>query len=492
MRFEFHYHLRRPEIYLYGLIFFLISFISFIGSAGYFDGAKTGIAEGQKSLINSAFQIHLFFLNLNQLFLFLAPALLGAAAYKDFRFRFHHLLFAYPLSKQPYFWGKFIPALSLILLISLAAVLGLMLGECMPGLDASLLGEIRYSAYLYSYFLFCLPNCLMSGMLVYGLVLWTRNRYAGFAGIIGIFLFRFVLQKINYQNAYFLALFDPLGEYTSQYLLQDWSREAQNTQPLPWARLLIYNRLIWLGLVSVFSIISYKAFALSQSSPEFFKIKKVRKNISPSLRPNIFILFPSHISLPPFHFWRSLWHLSWGQMGYILKGKGFLVFCCLGVLCVYLSLRQVTQRAEFSLLPLTHLILSIPSFFYGSFMLAFCFIYAGILGHRERQCRFYPFLDTSPLPDWVLMGGKLLALLKVQMLMLVILMVTGIGLQIQAGYFHFEMGLYLFHLFVPFFSYLLLWTVLALAVHTFIPHFYLGTLLLFLAWMGLGVLSDLG
>jgi ABC-2 type transport system permease protein len=92
----------------------------------------------------------------------------------------------------------------------------------------------------------------------------------------------------------------------------------------------------------------------------------------------------------------------------------------------------------------------------------------------------------------VLLGSKVLALLQVQVLLLFVMMLCGIGLQLYNGYYHFEIGLYLFHLFVITFPTLLIWAALSVCIHTMVPNVYMGIFLLLLIWIGKDQLPQVG
>src|SRR5690606_5047532 len=104
--------LKRPVFYLFLIAFFLLPFILFIGSGGYFDADSTD--ENTVSLfINSPFQIYNFLQQTGELLFFLLPAVMGTSIYKDFRSNIFPLIYSYPVSKGVYLGAKFLSAFTL-------------------------------------------------------------------------------------------------------------------------------------------------------------------------------------------------------------------------------------------------------------------------------------------------------------------------------------------------------------------------------------------
>lgn len=69
--------------------------------------------------------------------------------------------------------------------------------------------------------------------------------------------------------------------------------------------------------------------------------------------------------------------------------------------------------------------------------------WAGELIWRERDAGMGEIADAAPVCDWVLILGKFLGLALVLVCWMALLIVVGVLVQIQMGYFLFEPGLYL-------------------------------------------------
>ena len=63
-----------------------------------------------------------------------------------------------------------------------------------------------------------------------------------------------------------------------------------------------------------------------------------------------------------------------------------------------------------------------------------------MLVHRAKIARTNHLVDATPIPNWTLLLSKFIALVKMQLVLLSVIMVSGILFQGYNGYFNFEIG----------------------------------------------------
>ncbi|MEL6809861.1 MAG: M1 family aminopeptidase [Bacteroidota bacterium] len=487
--YEFINWLRKPVCYLYGLVFFGIAFISMAGTGGLFDPHTP--AGSLQRFINSPFEINFIVQYFNKFFLFLLPAVIGATVYKDFRNNTHSILYTFPIKKGDYFLGKFLSSFSIVVLITFSMGLGMMIAEQLPGLDPNKVGAFRFIGYFQVYAAFILPNMFCYGLVVFCLVLWFRNIYAGFIGVVLLFFLQIITE--NAFDGFSVALLDPFGQNAAKYVTQFWSLEDQNTLTIPVLGVVLYNRLLWLGLALLFSFYTYKRFSFSEHGTYSFTLKRKKKPVIESEGANKKIkLSKVRYRFSRSHQWKHVWQLSRFQLSYIVKSWMFVIVTALGILAVLFAIGKVTNTNEMALLPTTGLVLTIPAFFFSTIIMLLTFIYSGMLVHRERSTGIDSLVDSTPTPNWVQMFSKVLTLLKMQGILLLVMLLAGILIQLYNGYFQFDIGLYLFHLYIILFIPLLVWACTSIFVHTLFPNPYIGIFILLLVWVGVGSLEQVG
>ena len=173
-KYEIKHWLKQPSIYFYAFVLFLISFGALSGMAG----EETGRFGGK--VLNSFMYLFTFTKRMFILILFLLPAVLGLAVYRDFSSNMHHILYAYPFQKRDYLLAKFLSAFTIFFGLVCMIGLGFILGIQMPWVNPDLALPFNFLTYIQLYGLFILPTIFMIGILVFGIVLLSRNIYTGF------------------------------------------------------------------------------------------------------------------------------------------------------------------------------------------------------------------------------------------------------------------------------------------------------------------------
>ena len=101
-------------------------------------------------------------------------------------------------------------------------------------------------------------------------------------------------------------------------------------------------------------------------------------------------------------------------------------------------------------------------------------LFAGELVWSEREVRVSAIADAAPVPDWVSLLGRFLALVAMLVVLQGVMMAAGMLLQTLQGYHRYEVGLYLRILFgIKLVEYVLL-AALAMTVHVIVNQKYLG------------------
>jgi len=472
---ELRYWFKKPVLYIYMAIFFAASLLIAAINAGIFDTVTA--TTGSSIIVNSPIQITKIFMGLTSMSIFLFPSIIGVSIYRDYKTNMHTILYSYPFSKASFLFAKFLSGVLIVTLIVSMIGIGLAIGLRLPGTNPAIVTDFNFFVYLQAYLLFLLPNILFYGALVFAVVTFTRSIVAGFIAII-------ILTIINGSMELFLrapstmyigALLDPFGGSAMNYLTRYWTVAENNTLSIPFKGIIIYNRLLWsaVGLI-VFGFV-YKLFKFSQE-PISFSLKK-RVGVRTTKRNFGGV---TKVKLPAVSFkfafvqhLKITWRLAAIDFKYIIKSIPFIAILLVGVILIIVEFAQTGHYQGTAELPVTWKMLK----FSEAYILAIhicTFLYAGMLIHRSEIAGINQLLDTTPIPNWTLLLSKLVALLKMQLLMLLIVMIAGIAFQIYRGYYHFEIEQYIIGLSLFNFSYFFLWALLALFMQTIIKNPYLG------------------
>ena len=497
-KYELKHWLKQPTTYIYAIVLFAIAFVTMMGMA----------SEPPKRFNSRIVNAPLFLYSMTKRFMlivfFLVPAVVGVSASRDFSSRMHTLLFAYPFQKRPYLLAKFASAFTIFLGISGMLFLGYALGASMPWVSPELVQAMDPIAYGQLIGLFFLPNLLLISVLVFGVVVLSRNVYAGY---VTTFLFVLMLPALGlvFSNDYdfWKHLLDPVGTKAIDASTKNWTVLEKNSLLLPMESVWLYNRVLWTcvagllfgGIVRWFDLRQHKTSILSgfsfQNTPStnLPYIRRESKDMGQITKVNL-PNFQQNLSFK--HQLNSLWKVALTDFRYIYKSPLFWCLIVGGLAFVLLVMSSVNPRWGTETYPMTWQILELPSQFYSGVINCITFLYAGLLIHRERKANMNQLMDINPVPNWVLLGGKFVAIIKIQCLLLLIVMISGMITQAYKGFYHFEIDQYLFNLFGLNLIHFIIWGMMAMFIQSLFNNPYLGFFLLVFAPIGFIGIAEFG
>ncbi len=492
--YELKYWFKKPAFYIYLFLFFGLGILIGASSAGIFDSFT--VTTGSSKIVNSPINIVGSFMGIATLIFFLFPSIIGLSTFRDYKSNMHSILYSYPFSKKNYLFAKFFSAMAIVLLIIFSVGLGMFLGFRLPGTNTDIVGDFKMQSYLYAYFVYIIPNSLLFGAIVFAVVTFSRNISAGFITVVLLMFIQGLASNLlsDSDNRFLAAMIDPFGGDALAYYTKYWTVAEQNEQFLPFKGVILYNRLLWLGIASLIFGLVYKYFKFSQNAIKLTFKKETATRVIKSNFGGI-----TRIKLPKvnydFSFIQNLktsWSLSNVDFKYIVKSWPFISIVLVGLIFILLSSLSLGQIFGTKTYPVTWKMLAIPGGSFALFINILTFLYAGMLVHRSRMENVSHLVDVTPVPNWSLLLSKFIALLKMQAVLLIVIMVGGILIQIYQGYYKFEIGQYISELYGLKFIHFIIWAMLALLIQTWFKSPYLGLFVLLIISIGMPFLSKIG
>ncbi|NQY30535.1 MAG: hypothetical protein HRT69_13825 [Flavobacteriaceae bacterium] len=493
-KYEIKYWIKNPAVYIYMAIFSLLALTISAISAGFFDFITA--STGSSIIVNSPMGVSGLFNGLTTFIFFLFPSIIGTSIYRDYKSEMHTILYSYPFTKANYLFAKFLSAICIVLVITLTIGVAMFIGFRLPGTNQEIVGAFNIMSYLNAYVVIIIPNIFLFGALVFAVVTFTRNISAGFITVVVLMFIQGLTAGLlsEEEHRFIAALVDPFGEASISFYTRYWTVAEQNELALPIKEMLIYNRLLWMTVASVVFALVYKYFSFSQNALSFsFRKPKAERTIKSNFGG------VTRINLTKvtydFSFLQNLkatWRFSNIDFKYMVKSWPFLSIVLVGLIIALIGLSNVGNLFGTPTLPVTWKTIRGAS---NSFSLAIniiTFLYAGMLIHRAKIAKTNHLIDVTPIPNWVLLSSKLLALLKMQMVLLAVIMVSGLIFQISKGYYDFEIGHYIYDLYVLNFIHFIIWALLALFIQTLIGNPYLGLFIMLVISIGMPFLSLAG
>lgn len=493
--FEVNYWLRRPMVYIFILINFLLVF-----GATSSDNIQIGSAVGNV-LRNSPSQIQFWFSMMSVLSgLVMTAAFMQGAALRDFDNNSYQIVFSSPISRASYYFGRFFGAAFVSLLPAIGIVFGVLLGSIIGPLagwsEAERFGAIYWSAYSNSYFIFVIPIVLISGSLIFTTAALSRSTMAAFIAALSILILWIMsgtlLSDIDSEN---LTVFsDILGVRVWRLCTKYWTIDDKNTLSVSlWQAKMGINRLIWLAVGAAVLLAGYFKFSFAEKSSVSTKKKEKNKAETPE---KSFTVPANPQSLPVFTqqtgvstVLRQLASIAKTEYQAVTKDTTFIVLMGLGVVLIIINMIFAKGSYGLTQYPVTYKTIEGIKNTISPFLIAVVMFYSGQLIWRERDAKFHQIYNALPYPTWISYAGKFLAMLGIVYSVQLFCIVCGIIKQVIGGYYTFELGLYVKQLFLydaPFLYITMI--VFAMLIHTLVNNKYIGFFVFLITYIGIDLL----
>ena len=473
--FEFRQRLRRVSTYIYFLVFGGLGCLFALMSGGAIPGATVDFGTGGKVLVNSPYALDLIITYITFFGVVVTAAIAGQATYQDVHSRSSDFFCTAPITKFDYLAGRFLGALAIQFVIFSGVGLGVWIATRMPWNDPARLGPQNFAAYLQPYLILVLPNLVLTTAIFFGLAVLGRKMLPVYAGSVILLIGYFVALQLSASVTANvpIALADPFGGNAVDRLTQYWTPFQRNNQLIPLAGILIWNRILWLGIGAIVLAVTYAKFSMSYALASGKRLKQIagEDELVPVMARTLPVTHPAFSSGASL---RQLWSLTRIQFAETVKNVFFAVLLLAGGLFAIFTANGINNPFATPTYPVTYQMVGRATAGFFVFVLAIITFYAGELVWRERDAGLNQIVDALPVQRWVLFSAKLGALMLVQVLIVLVTMAAGLIVQIAHGYYRFELGLYFTDLFGIRLTQYWILCVLALLIHTLVNNKYLG------------------
>ncbi len=462
--------LRRPMIYIFILVFFIMGFATMAND----DFIRIAVGTVNK---NSPYAIS-FLVGMLTLFgILIGTAFFNNAALKDVQHNFHEILFSTPIKKYSYFFGRFLSALLLSTLPFLGLFLGMYLGAkigpAMDWIDPDRLGDFYFETFFNAYILFVIPNMLFSGAIVFALASKWKSTVISFLGafliIIAYQMSGALFSDIDNQQA--AALIDIFGIRTFTFETKYYTPIEKNTISLGFHGIILYNRLIWLAVSTLILTLAYKTFSVKLNSG---KVKKGTTESKEKLKPVITVLPKLNILFNAKTNWVQF--LSSFKINFlsVIKSVTFKILFLFGAILLIVNLVGGFEYYGLKSLPVTYKMMGQISNVSSLFILIILVFFSGELVWRERESKINEVIDASPHISIVSLLAKSATLIVVTLVFYLFFLVSSILYQIGNGYTEIELGVYLQYHFIGDFPNFVTMAFLLIFIQVIVNNKYIG------------------
>ncbi len=465
--FEIRYQLRSPLFVVAFLIFFLLTFGSVTVSTIQI-GARGNVNINSPHAILQTISI------MNLFAIFVVTAFVANVIVRDDETGFAPILRATQITKFDYLVGRFIGAMVVAMLVITSIPLAMLIGSWMPWLDKEKIGPLVMGHYFYALCFFALPTILVMGAGFFSLATATRSMMWTYVGVVG-FLVLYVTTRVMLRDPAYdtlSALADPFGLSALSTATKYWTASDRNTLLPSISGVLLYNRLIWLGVSFAFFALAYAIFR--------FETKGVKKEAgtkngkpakldrAPSVKPL------AATSTTNSTRWQQFMALTKFDMSFVFKSPAFFVLLALGIFNSFGSMWQAVEFRGTPTFPVTRALVDALQGAFTIIPMIIAIYYAGELVWRDRDRRIHEIVDATAAPDWAFVIPKILAITLVLLASYVAATVTSVLFQLFHGYTHVQLYAYLLWFILPGLISALLLAALAVFVQALVPQKFVG------------------
>ncbi len=449
--FELKLWLKKPGTYIFFFVFFALSLLVTVVLGGLI-----GSSPETNVTINSAKAIAetLNGINTDLIGIIILITIIAPAIYKDFQYNMHPLLFTNPITKFGYMFGRFFASFLIALFVITGSAFGHIIGCAIPGIEAERLGGFQLMNYIQPFVVFVIPNTLLVGAIFFSLVTFSRNMISAYVGAIILLVLKGIspILLADIENQDISAMLDPFGDQAFSNATKYWSAEEQNLLSIPVSGTLLYNRLLWVAIAFGISALTFYRFQFSQfNNPVGFSLFRRKKQeiksiasvplLSLSDLPKVTQVFNFRFSL------FQIWFLAKFEYFKVIKTIFFLIIALLCVLVLTLVSPVSAAIYGTPTLMVTYQVLQISGIIFMIFAPILIVFYSGIVVWREKDSKVDELVGAAPISSWTSFLSKLIGLILMQITLLLIIMFTGICIQLYNEFYNIEVMLYIKDLF---------------------------------------------
>ncbi len=473
---------KSPMIYIF---FALVALFSGLGVAT--DNVIIGGAVGNVYK-NSPHTLTNYVLILGIFGLLFPAAFFNNAALRDHNNQFNEIMFSLPIKKSGYFWGRFLGALVLstipMLGVFFGAWIGAMLGPVAGGVDADRIGPFFLETILANYFYFILPNMFLAGSIIFFLGHRFKSTIISFVGamalIVGYIASGPFLSDID--NETIAGMVDTFAFRTYSVYSQYFTPAERNILSPSFDGIIMQNRLLWISVGLVISVLSYRFFSFKE------RLKQKRKKSENEET----VPFSTQLTQPVVvqNFSKGLGKLhfiSFFKTSFlsIVKSSAFKILSVFGIILLFTSLLQGYEYYGLQSYPVTYKVMGDISGSTELFLIIIMAFFSGEMIWRDRTFHIQEVINATPHSTFASILAKMASLVVSVTLLQFLFIFMGVCSQLMRGFTDIKLDVYLIDFFVDSLPSYFVFASIFLFIQTLVNNRYVGYfvgILFYIVW----------
>ena len=489
-RFELREQLRSPLLWLMAGLFALMAFGA-ASSDAVTIGGSIGNVDRNAPTVVATFMTVFTLLGMLVITMFISSALL-----RDFEQGTAELIFSSPVRKRDYLAGRLGAALVASLMVYVVIALGIFVAQFMPWIDQARLGPVSLAPYLWTFAVFVIPNLLFTGALLALLAVVTRSILWVYIGVIGFFVLYFVSGVLlsDLDNIWIATLAEPLGIRALSRTIRYWSADERNTGLPAIGGYILGNRALWCGIALALLAATFALFRTERAGSGRRRWGR-KGRAAPQLAAAHDPVRTSTVAVPritPAFTAATGWQQFQRQLRFdtlgVFKSVPFVVMLAFGMANFIPTALFFETVYGTGIHPVTSQMVRALQGSYSFLLIIIVLFYAGELVWKERAARLDEVTDAMPVPNWMPLLAKFVALVAVIASFQAVGALVAMVIQLAQGHTRLEPLVYLKMLSVDSIVYVLMGG-LALVLQVLANNKFVGYALLIVVLVGQTVLG---
>ena len=471
--FEFKSWLKAPMPWIFMILIGLLACLGTVSSDVTIGGSFGNIYK------NAPYVTHTWYQVFSLISVLIIAAFVNSAAIRDYEKKTNQIVFSKPIKKSAYyfghFWGAILVAMVPLFGVSLGMWIGILLNNIFEWTDPIRYGPFEMKSHFMSWLIFVIPNTIFVGGVLYAVASKTRSTLYPFVAAAALLvlygLSQSWLSDIEYETI--ASYLDPFGAKTFSVATKYWTVADKNTSVLGLSGILLFNRLIWVGVGLLSLFIGYRIFSFEEKARKKKKKQMVAEPTGLAIR---------HLgALPKFTPGKGLgvqlvqlWSQYKTELLGIIKSVAFLVIGLLGILNTAPNLFDANDAYGTHELPTTYTMINMIRGAFYLFTIIIMVYFSGFLVWKERNAKMDEIYDSMPMKNWTVYLGKYLAVLSIMFLLSAVMIVIAVIAQASFGYDQYNFSTYIRELLVMDMLGFAFVIALCMLVHSLSKNMYLG------------------
>lgn len=469
LSFEVRYWLRSWMLWIFTLIIF-----GLVLAALSSDEVTIGGALGN-TFRNAPWVIESYYSFMAVLTLLMTTAFVNAAAAREFAYNTNQIIFSTPMKKFDFLAGRYVGSAMISVIPMLGISAAALLAKYMPWADADRFGPVIWAAHWKGILVFALPNTLFVAAVIFVIAVLTRSTITSFLGSLALLVGSAVSDALttDLANEKIAAMIDPFGSRAFAIATKYWTVADKNHLTYGLSGLVLWNRLLWLGVgVALFAFACWRFSFAERSS------KKTKKSAEEELLTaprELLAASTATRQFGPGAQWSQFLGSVKLEFNRLIKTVSFIVITLAALLnCIPSLIFSAREGYGLTSRPVTYRMIEIITGTLYFFLIAMITYYAGVLAWEERDHKIDEVHDAMPVPEWPSYAAKFIALMCSITFIQIVVMAAAILVQSFMGYHRYQLGLYAENLLGMDLLLFAMLAALAFFIHVLSPNKYIG------------------